>query len=84
MTPPTFIDCPQENVVIDQLTAPGIPTPQPQDNSGAIRTLTVAPEFFTTAIVWKVDQTVTYTATDHAGNVGECSFLIRVKGLFWL
>ena len=77
---PTFRYCPDEEIVIEPLTAPNISNPEVIDNSGGYESLVTDPLYFTTNIVLKEDLTVTYIATDYSGNVGTCILNIRIRG----
>ena len=78
MEKPLFIGCPKESVYVKLFEVVTVPSPNVEDNSGAVKTFTV--EYNLNRPVTR-GMTLTWTAADHAGNMAEhCVIRVHVKG----
>ncbi len=83
MEKPKFMNCPDMDVLIDKMTAPGFDAPTPTDNVGMIKSFTHTPAWVTPDGVLSHTNTTTkviYTAEDFQGNTQTCVINIRVRG----
>ena len=74
-----FQNCPEEELVVDKLTAPGFDTLEVTDNT-AVETLVTDVADFRASHVITEDVTVIYTATDFQGLTGTCEIIMRIRG----